>query len=289
MEGNKKTFRVLQEEGPKWITVISSEYYPDTLEAAKEYYRPALEKFRSLIDKVSTSEELYKEINKEKGWMHIQLHRIFRKYVSPGTSVEMLKVKSKEKMVLRDFSYQFRSLDIVKEVFSRRPFPDEALAAVLWEYKDRGQSGYRLTEEFFAKFRERFPDLVIMGPESAGSDILLHTVLPDYPNQRRPVDFIIMDNGEAIAVGLARYDSDRGGAQEDDRIGGYKNCADEVLRYSESNGKNIKVIFVNDGPGLLLGSMWKDYAYIEESWVDKILVITLKMMEERLTREWLRG
>jgi hypothetical protein len=35
--------------------------------------------------------------------------------------------------------------------------------------------------------------------------------------------------------------------------------------------------------------MWKDYAYIEESWVDKILVITLKMMEERLTREWLRG
>jgi hypothetical protein len=128
-----------------------------------------------------------------------------------------------------------------------------------------------------------------MGPESAGSDILLHTVLPDYPNQRRPVDFIIMDNGEAIAVGLARYDSDRGGAQEDDRIGGYKNCADEVLRYSESNGKNIKVIFVNDGPGLLLGSMWKDYAYIEESWVDKILVITLKMMEERLTREWLRG
>ena len=48
------------------------------------------------------------------------------------------------------------------------------------------------------------------------------------------------------AVGLARYDGDRGGAQEDDRTGGYKNCSDEVLNYVHSHELKTKVIFLND-------------------------------------------
>ena len=50
------------------------------------------------------------------------------------------------------------------------------------------------------------------------------------------MDFVIYNDAVAsnedfvLAVGLARYDSDRGGGQEDDRIGGYHNCADEILR-----------------------------------------------------------
>ena len=48
-----------------------------------------------------------------------------------------------------------------------------------------------------------------------------------------------------------------------------------------------KVIFVNDGPGLLLGSMWRDYANLEASWQGKVLIVTLRMVPERLTREWL--
>jgi hypothetical protein len=51
----------------------------------------------------------------------------------------------------------------------------------------------------------------------------------------------------------------------------------------------MKVIFLNDGPGLLLGSMWDDYARLEQSWSDKILVMTLRMVAERLTREWLEA
>ena len=90
-----------------------------------------------------------------------------------------------------------------------------------------------------------------------------------------------------LAVGLARYDSDRGGAQEDDRTGGYKNCADEVLAYAQEQGLDLRVIFLNDGPGLLLGSMWRDYAALEESWPGKIKVVTLRMMPERITAEWL--
>ncbi len=90
-----------------------------------------------------------------------------------------------------------------------------------------------------------------------------------------------------LAVGLARYDSDRGGAQEDDRTGGYKNCADEVLAYAQEQGLDLRVIFLNDGPGLLLGSMWRDYVALEESWPGKIRVVTLRMMPERITAEWL--
>lgn len=48
-----------------------------------------------------------------------------------------------------------------------------------------------------------------------------------------------------------------------------------------------KVVFLNDGPGLLLGSMWRDYAEIEKLGKGKILVTTLRMLDERLTKDWL--
>jgi hypothetical protein len=48
------------------------------------------------------------------------------------------------------------------------------------------------------------------------------------------------------------------------------------------------LIFLNDGPGLLLSSMWDDYANLERSWPGKIIVTTLRMVSERITLEWLR-
>ena len=80
------------------------------------------------------------------------------------------------------------------------------------------------------------------------------TVFEAYPRPSRPVDFVIYDKDEQVlAIGLARYDSDRGGAQEDDRTGGYRECAGEILAYAHGHELKTKVIFVNDGPGLLLG------------------------------------
>ena len=38
-----------------------------------------------------------------------------------------------------------------------------------------------------------------------------------------------------------------------------------------------------------ISSMWRDYASLEESWPDKIMVLTLRMFPERLTNEWLHG
>lgn len=49
------------------------------------------------------------------------------------------------------------------------------------------------------------------------------------------------------------------------------------------------MIFLNDGPGLLLGSMWDDYTTLERSSPDKIMVLTLRMVPERITLEWLRS
>lgn len=71
------------------------------------------------------------------------------------------------------------------------------------------------------------------------------------------------------------------------RIGGYRNCADEILTFAQANNLKTKVIFLNDGPGLLLGTMWDDYAKLEQSWPGKIMVLTLRMVPERLTLDWL--
>lgn len=108
----------------------------------------------------------------------------------------------------------------------------------------------------------------------------------DFTKPDRPADFIIKKGDEILAVGFARYDSDRGGAQEDDRTGGYSYAAREILEYSSKRKLKTKVIFVNDGPGLLLGSMWNDYSHLEES-SENVMVVTLRMIADRITKEWL--
>jgi hypothetical protein len=285
-----KTFADFKADARNWITLATGEYYPDILKDACELYKPVLVLFGQLLKSSESSNRLYVQIAEQtNGWMRVQLARVFRKYVSPETPVEMLKQKSKAQTICDQFGKGFRPIQKVQAAFLSRPLPDEALCAVLWEYKDRGKKGYDLTERFFSLFRSTFPDLQIIGPERAGKDVLLGEIFGNYPKPDRPVDFVIHDKTrkDVLAIGLARYDSDRGGAQEDDRTGGYQNCADEILNYAKKHRLPTKVIFINDGPGLLLGSMWNDYAHLERSRPGKILVATLRMIPERITREWL--
>jgi len=285
-----KTFADYKVDAATWITLATGEYYPDILKDACELYKPVLVLFGQMLKSSESSIRLFLQIAElSDGWMRVQLARVFRKYVSPETPVEMLKVKSKAQRICEQFGKGFRPIQEVQAAFTSRPIPDEALCAVLWEYKDRGKKGYDLTERFFSLFRATFPDLPIRGPERAGRDILLGEVFERYPRPDRPVDFLICDQTgkEVLAIGLARYDSDRGGAQEDDRTGGYHNCADEILNYAKRRGLRTKVIFVNDGPGLLLGSMWNDYASLERGGRGRIMVVTLRMIPDRITREWL--
>jgi len=289
MTKTKKSFADYKADGHLWITLSTGEYYPDILPLACELYKPVLVTFGHILESAHSSTDLFISIAAIKQqWMRIQVSRVFRKYVSPETPVEMLKKKSAASQICERFGSGFRDITEVQRRFKTRPLPDEALCALLWEYKDRGKKGYDLTERLFTIFREEYPTMVVTGPERAGKDILLGEVFKNYTKPDRPVDFIIYDQGQPIAIGLARYDSDRGGAQEDDRTGQYRDCANEVLTYARKYNLNLKVIFLNDGPGLLLGSMWNDYAYLEN--LDpNIRVVTLRMVKERLTMDWLKS
>jgi hypothetical protein len=284
------TFADYELEGHNWITLATGEFYPDILTDACLLYTPVLELFGHFVRSSESSARLFREISGvSSGWMRIQLCHVFKRYVSPPTPVEMLKRKSDTENIIDRFGKDFRQIPEVQAAFSARPIPDEPLCALLWEYKDRGKKGYDLTERFFELFRSRFRDLPITGPERAGRDILMREVFPNYPNPNRPVDFVIRDYDakHVLAIGLARYDGDRGGGQEDDRTGGYRDAAQEILSYAEAHGQPTKIIFLNDGPGLLLGSMWRDYARLEKSWGGRVMITTLRMVPERITLEWL--
>lgn len=284
-----KKFRDYKAENANWITLATGEFYPDILVDACNLYKPVLELFGQILKSSESSEKLFLQtVEVNQPWMRVQLARVFRKYVSPNTPVEMLKQKRKAEWICREFGKGFRPIVEVQKAFLSRPMPDEALCAVLWEYKDRGQKGYDMTERMFELLRSKFPEFEILGPERAGRDILLGEVFEDYTKPDRPADFIIKEGNNILAVGFARYDSDRGGAQEDDRTDGYSNASRELLDYAVGKDLRTKIIFVNDGPGLLLGSMWDDYSYIEEA-SDDIKVVTLRMITERITLEWLKS
>ncbi len=290
--GKRNSFADYKAEGHNWITLATGEYYPDILQHACQLYQPVLVMFGQLLRTSESSIRLFMQISEvPHAWMRIQLYRVFRKYVSPEIPVEMLKKKKKATDICNQFGGRFRLIQEVQAAFMNRPIPDEAMSALLWEYSSRGQKGYDLTERFFSLFRLHFPTLLIKGPERAGKDIFMEKVFKNYPHPKRNVDFVIYEgNGnDVLALGLARYDSDRGGAQEDDRIGGYRDCADEILNYAREHSLRTKIIFLNDGPGLLLGSMWDDYANLEKRWPDRIMVVTLRMVPERITLEWLRS
>ena len=282
-----QNFTDFQKTAAQWITFASGEFYPDILQQARELYQPVQVLFGQTLERSDTSEALLSAIAEvSEPWMRVQLCRIFRKFVSPTLPVEMLKRKTALPTILAEYGNEFRALPEVHARFKERPCPDEVLCALLWEYKDRGKRGYDLTERFFRRFAVEFPQFKLEGPIRGGKDILLHNHLPGYVNKTRPVDFVIYRKKTLAGIGFAHYDSDRGGSQEDSRIGEYRNAADEINRYLGGNPSGVKILFLNDGPGLLLGSMWRDYGMLEQSG-DNILVFTLRMMNQRFTKDWL--
>jgi len=71
----------------KWITIFDSPFYPDSLDEAKMLYEKVLERFIELVDEATNSANLLKIITKEPDPLRIQLLRVFRRYVSPDTTV----------------------------------------------------------------------------------------------------------------------------------------------------------------------------------------------------------
>src|SRR5438045_3533314 len=88
----------------QYITSQDRPFYPDYLSDAVNLYDTDIRLFESLANAAGSAEELLSKIHDESGNTRIQLLRIFRKYVSPMTSVEMLKVKAKLPEVIGAFS-----------------------------------------------------------------------------------------------------------------------------------------------------------------------------------------
>jgi hypothetical protein len=290
-----KLFKDYKREGSLWITSQERPFYPDYLADAVALYSEVFDRFSALCVDVPDAVGLLHRIHDEEGPIRIQLLRLFRKFVSPMTSVEMLKPVSRVDAVISNFGATFRDIATVRARLIERPVPDEALAAVLWEHHDRGTPGYVLTAHFFDGFEQRFGgEYLIMGPREAGRDVALQSILPKFHKQV-PADFVILRKADhtPVVIGFAHYDSDRGGSQEDDRTGGNQDKVEKIMEYAARRRVPLQVLFVNDGPGLLLGSMWDDYGRLEtDNVVDdelRVMVITQKMVSERLSTEWLEG
>ena len=131
MRNQPATFADYKSDGHNWITLATGEYYPDILEDACALYEPVLVMFKKLLLTSESSTRLFLQIAEVRPqWMRVQLCRVFRKYVSPSTSVEMLKRKTKAQEICEQFGHQFRPIHQVQAAFMSRPLPDEALCAV---------------------------------------------------------------------------------------------------------------------------------------------------------------
>ena len=170
----ERKFSDYKSEAEAWITLATGEYYPDILPDACRLYEPVLVEFGLLLKTSHSSTNFFTSIMDTRNqWMRTQLCRVFKKYVSPQTPVEMLKRKTDADKICAQFGDAFRNIVEVQQKFDSRPMPDEALCAVLWEYKDRGKKGYDLTERLFDVLRSQHIEFVVTGTQRAGKDVLL--------------------------------------------------------------------------------------------------------------------
>ena len=107
----EKTFRDYKDDAETWITLATGEYYPDILPDACRLYEPVLVQFGLLLKTAHSSTSLFTAIMEmPNAWMRTQLCRVFKKYVSPQTPVEMLKRKIDAAKICALFGAAFRNV-----------------------------------------------------------------------------------------------------------------------------------------------------------------------------------
>jgi hypothetical protein len=191
--------------------------------------------------------------------------------------------------LIDNYGHTFKEIEVLKKQFNELTHDQiAALAALLGEYDTRGQQGYSLTTALFSWFEADMPGFTISGPRGAGRDVELKTIFTDF-EERYPCDFIIKHDAtdRVVAVGFARYDSTRGGAQSDDRTGGNTLKVEKARQYCAKSGNKFKLVFVSDGPGLAHNDTWQEACDLDGLWEDRARVTTLSLAPLRLTEEWL--
>lgn len=281
----------------KIITPIDSTIrFPEVLDLLIEKYDNAIDVFIQLIEESESSAEVLQKIRTKdrNADERMALLKMYRRCVSPVLDTETTKKikKISTDTLVEAYGETFKPISKLKAQFS--DFPKEykyALAALVGEYDTRGQLGYQLTGAFFDWFEDHFAgSYTIEGPRGAGRDIELSEIYPDFKGSY-PCDFVIrrVTDNEVLAVGFARYDSTRGGAQSDDRTGGNANKVEKAKAFDKVTPTHLKLIFLSDGPGLMHGDTWEEACVLDGQWNGRVRVITLKLAAKRITPDWLEN
>jgi hypothetical protein len=281
----------------KIITPIDSTIrFPEILEVLLEKYSAAIETFCQLIRESDSSEDVLRKIRRadRDAGERMALLKMYRRCVSPVLDTETTKKiqKISTETLIEAYGMTFKPITKLKSQFEElSPEARFALAALIGEYDTRGQSGYELMGLFFDWFEEHFErTYLIEGPRGAGRDIELSTIYPAFKGAF-PCDFVVRRaaDKEFVAIGFARYDSTRGGAQSDDRTGGNANKVEKAKAFDAVTPTKLKIIFLSDGPGLMHGDTWEEACQLDGQWDDRVRVVTLKLASMRITPEWLDG
>ncbi|MDM5070064.1 hypothetical protein OB952_22305 [Aeromonas salmonicida] len=284
-----------REEVTNIITAIAGsadDQYPELIRARTDKYRDDIILFANLIKSATSSPELLEKIRAHvKPTSRMTMLKLFRRCVCSVCDTEATKKKNiPTESFIYSYGHLFRKIDILKTTFQDITDSNiETLSALLGEYDNRGKSGYALTTLFFDAFENILGnDYSIDGPTGAGSDIELRTILKDFQDNC-PCDFVIKrkkDNSPA-AVGFARYDSTRGGAQSDDRTGGNSDKISKIYAFCFKYNIKLKIIFLSDGPGLAHRDTWEETRKIDRIYGDMVRVTTLKTLSDVIKKEWL--
>lgn len=277
------------------ITAIDASIrFPEILGACQKKYDGNIRQFKELIATVDSSAALLSRIrsNSFDANERMALLKMFRRCVSPVIDTEMAKKikKVSTESLVATLGHTFKPIALLNRQFAGMSRDHEAaLAALIGEYDTRGQLGYMLTEQFFDWFEHHFQGVyTIEGPRGAGRDVELSSVFSDYVGNY-PCDFVIRHagSGQVRAIGFARYDSTRGGAQSDDRTGGNSDKVSKAMSYSERSGRQFRMVFLADGPGLAHRDTWEEACSLDGTWEDNVRVVTLKTAEAQVNASWL--
>jgi len=267
--------------------------FPEVLDVSCARYKDAIKLFIEPINNSADSGDLLRRIRLTTFQAHtrMSLLKLFRRCVSLVCDTEMTKKITKvlNQTLIDNYSHTFKPISKLRQQFDELTQDKiAALAALLGEYDTRGQQGCSLTGLFFGWFENTLLDFNITGPRGAGRDIELSNIFTDF-EYRYPCDFIVKHTASdnLVAVGFARYDSTRGGAQSDDRTGGNSFKVEKARQYCESTGRLFKLIFVSDGPGLAHNDTWQQACDLDGQWGDRVRVTTLLLAPQRITSEWL--
>lgn len=276
------------------ITTISGGVtFPELCDIRLKKYKIYIEEFRRIILSAETSNQVLEiirdphlKMDKDK---RMSLLKMFRRCVSLVCDTEATKKirKTPTSVFTENYGHTFKNIKKLKKQF--KDISDDkisSLSALLGEYDDRGFQGYALTNMFFNWFENNFDGYTIMGPRGAGRDIQLSSVFKQFEGDY-PCDFIIKKENQVLAVGFARYDSTRGGAQSDDRTGGNSDKVNKARAFTKKFGISFKLIFLADGPGLSHNDTWNEACELDGSWSGNVRVTTLLTAPKRITESWL--